>query len=88
MTVYININSVNDCPVANDTIYTVDEGGTLTISGLPGGGEGIFTLLPGIMGNDDDQDIGTLPIFNNNLIAYYPMNEFYDSIPGAPGIES
>ena len=84
VTVYININSINECPVANDTIYSVDEGGTLTISGLPGGGEGIFTLLPGIMGNDDDEDIGTLPIFNNNLIAYYPMNEFYDSIPGTP----
>ena len=84
VTVYININSVNECPIANDTIYTVDEGGTLEITGLAGGGEGNFILLPGIMGNDADVDIGTLPIINDNLIAYYPMNEFYDSIPGAP----
>ena len=82
VTVYININSVNECPVANDTVYTVDEGGTLTVSGLPGGGSGIYTMFPGIMGNDSDQDIGTSPTIQDNLIAYYPMNEYYDTIPG------
>ncbi len=49
VTVYININSVNECPIANVTIYTVDEGGTLEITGLAGGGEGNFILLPGII---------------------------------------
>ena len=40
-----------------------------------------FNDFPGIMGNDSDSDIGTQQIFSDNLIAYYPMNEFYDSVP-------
>ena len=84
--VYINIVSVNECPTATDTIYTVAEGGTLTISGLPGGGDGTFRNFPAIMGNDFDLDIGSRPQITDSLIAFYSMSEFYDSIPG-PGLE-
>ena len=86
VTVYINILSVNECPTANDTVYTVDEGGTLTISGLPGGGEGHYNNFPAIMGNDFDIDIGSRPQITNDLIAFYSMSEYYDSVPG-PGID-
>ena len=80
--VYINIISVNECPTAVDTVYTVEEGGTLVISGLPGGGEGHFNNLPAIMGNDFDIDIGSRPQITDDLIAFYSMSEFYDSLPG------
>ena len=84
VTVYINIISVNDCPDAIDTIYTVDEGGTLIIDGVFGGGSGHFVNLPGIMGNDIDTDVGSTPQITDNLIAFYSMSEYYDSIDG-PG---
>ena len=80
--VYINVVSVNECPTANDTIYSVDEGGTLTITGLAGGSEGTFRNFPGVMGNDFDVDIGSRPQITNNLIAFYSMSEYYDTIPG------
>ena len=79
--VYININPVNECPVPEDDTYTVDEGGTLTITLPSNSGTLDFNDFPGIMGNDSDSDIGTQQIFSDNLIAYYPMNEFYDSVP-------
>ena len=78
--VYINVVSVNECPTANDTIYTVDEGGTLTITGLAGGSDGTFRNFPAIMGNDFDFDIGSKPHITDNLIAFYSMSEYYDSI--------
>ena len=84
VTVFINVLSVNECPTANDTVYTVAEGGTLTISGLPGGSEGNFNNFPAIMNNDFDKDIGSRPQIINDLIAFYSMSEYYDSIPG-PG---
>jgi hypothetical protein len=80
--VYINVVSVNECPTANDTIYTVDEGGTLTITGLAGGSDGTFRIFPAIMGNDFDYDIGSRPNITDNLIAFYSMSEYFDSIPG------
>ncbi|MFL2991309.1 MAG: Ig-like domain-containing protein [Cytophagales bacterium] len=80
--VYINVVSVNECPTANDTIYTVDEGGTLTITGLAGGSDGTFRNFPAIMGNDFDFDIGSKPHITDNLIAFYSMSEYFDSIPG------
>ena len=80
--VYINVVSVNECPTANDTIYTVDEGGTLTINGLAGGSDGTFRNFPAIMGNDFDFDIGSKPHITDNLIAFYSMSEYFDSIPG------
>ena len=72
--VYINIVSVNECPTATDTIYTVAEGGTLTISGLPGGGDGTFRNFPAIMGNDFDLDIGSRPQITDSLIAFYSLS--------------
>ena len=72
--VYINIVSVNECPTATDTIYTVAEGGTLTISGLPGGSDGTFRNFPAIMGNDFDLDIGSRPQITDSLIAFYSMS--------------
>jgi len=78
-TVFINILSVNDCPVAVEDIYTVDEGGTLTIPGT-----GSYLSLPAIMNNDIDIDIGATPMITDSLIAFYPMNEFYDTVSGNP----
>ena len=80
--VYINVVSVNECPEANDTIYTVDEGDSLTITGLGGGMEGTYRIFPAVMGNDFDIDIGSRPQITNNLIAFYSMSEYYDTIPG------
>ena len=80
--VYINVVSVNECPEANDTIYTVDEGDSLTITGLAGGMEGTYRIFPAVMGNDFDIDIGSRPQITNNLIAFYSMSEYYDTIPG------
>ena len=34
------------------------------------------------MGNDFDVDIGSRPQITNNLIAFYSMSEYYDTIPG------
>ena len=31
-----------------------------------------------------DVDLGTYPTISEDLIAYYPFNEYYDSIPGIP----
>ena len=84
VTVYINIISVNDCPDAIDTTYTVNEGDTLIIDGVFGGGSGHFRNLPGIMGNDIDTDVGSTPQITDNLIAFYSMSQYYDSIDG-PG---
>ena len=36
------------------------------------------------MGNDFDIDLGTLPTIYEDLIAFYPFSEFYDTIPGIP----
>ena len=80
--VYLNIIPKNQCPEPDPDVYYVDEGGTLVVSGLPDGSEGNYLSLPGIMNNDSDEDLGTLPTIMDNLIAYYPFNEFYDSIPG------
>ena len=82
VTVYLNIIPINQCPIPADNVYNVDEGGTLIISGLPDGSEANYLSLPGIMDNDSDEDLGTLPTITDNLIAYYSFNEYYDSIPG------
>ena len=42
----LTVDPVNDAPVANDDTYSVDEGGTLTIS------------APGVLDNDTDADVG------------------------------
>jgi len=89
VTVYLNIIEAEDCPEPINHIYEVDEGETLIVSGLANGSEGSYLKLPGIMGGgldaaNIDVDLGTYPTISEDLIAYYPFNEYYDSIPGIP----
>ena len=44
--------------------------------------EGTYRIFPAVMGNDFDIDIGSRPQITNNLIAFYSMSEYYDTIPG------
>ena len=89
VTVYLNIIEAEDCPEPDNHVYQVDEGDTLIVRGLANGSEGSYLKLPGIMGGgldaaNIDIDLGTYPTISENLIAYYPFNEYYDSIPGEP----
>ena len=89
VTVYLNIIEAEDCPEPDNYVYEVDEGDTLIVTGLANGSEGSYIKLPGIMGGgldaaNIDVDLGTYPTISENLIAYYPFNEYYDSIPGIP----
>ena len=89
VTVYLNIIEAEDCPEPDNHVYQVDEGDTLIVKGLANGSEGSYLKLPGIMGGgldagNIDVDLGTYPTITEDLIAYYPFNEYYDSVPGEP----
>ena len=78
-TVYIEVTSVNDCPVANDDYYDVSEDEVLDVS-----------ELDGILANDSDVEDdqltavkvsdpthGTLVLNSNGSFTYMPEGDFY-----------
>ena len=86
-TVVITVNNVNQAPDANDDVYSMSQGTTLTVS------------APGVLGNDTDIDgnlltatvvtgpaVGTLTLNSNGSFSYTPPALFSGTVNFTYGV--